>query len=101
MVVPKIEQYTQKPIIEFYESLQGKEVNVQPYYFKSYAHLFYTRKPWYQDEEAYDSNIMLNGNPSRPTFIIVKAGKRKAELIERPDMQFVGDYGGYSVFKRP
>jgi Mn2+/Fe2+ NRAMP family transporter len=44
-VVPKIERYTQGAAIDFYESKQGQNVAVEVLGFKSYAHLFYFKKP--------------------------------------------------------
>lgn len=42
-VVPKIEGYTQRPAIEFFESAQNKDVYVTTIGYKSYAHYFYAR----------------------------------------------------------
>lgn len=43
LIAPKIEAYTQGSAIEFYQSLEGKDIYVYPYHFKSYAHLFYSK----------------------------------------------------------
>lgn len=45
VVVPKIENYSQRPAIEFYKELQGKNVYVTTLGFKSYAHYFYFNMP--------------------------------------------------------
>lgn len=42
-VVPKIEGYTQRPALAFFESVQGKDVYVTTVGYKSYAHYFYAR----------------------------------------------------------
>lgn len=42
-VVPKIEGYTQRPAVEFFESVQGKDVYVTTVGYKSYAHYYYAR----------------------------------------------------------
>ncbi|MEO6135849.1 MAG: glycosyltransferase family 39 protein, partial [Ginsengibacter sp.] len=44
-VVPKIEQYSQGPAIQFYQSLQGQDAYVWPIGFRSYAQYFYLNKP--------------------------------------------------------
>lgn len=41
----KIEAYSQRAAIEFYQQHQGEECYIYPIGFKSYAHLFYTKKP--------------------------------------------------------
>lgn len=44
ILAPKIEPYTQGSPIEFYKSMQGKDVYVEALGYKSYAHLFYSKK---------------------------------------------------------
>src|SRR5690606_36885284 len=58
--VPRIEAYSQRAAIEFYEQLQGQRVSVATVGFKSYAHLFYTRKgnwntPAYEKDKIHRS----------------------------------------------
>lgn len=43
--IPKIEQYTQHAAIEFYEAVADKDFYVETSGFKSYAYLFYSKKP--------------------------------------------------------
>ncbi len=43
--INKIEGYSQAAPLAFFESLEGKDVFVQPMHYKTYAHLFYTKKP--------------------------------------------------------
>lgn len=47
----KVEAYSQRAAIEFYKSLQGKDIYVETVGFKSYAHLFYFQKPIPTTEE--------------------------------------------------
>ncbi|HXC05207.1 MAG TPA: glycosyltransferase family 39 protein, partial [Bacteroidia bacterium] len=42
---PKVEGYSQRAAIEFYESLKKKNCYIDVIGYKSYAHLFYTDKP--------------------------------------------------------
>ena len=43
ILLPKIESYVQKPAIDFYKSLQDKDVYIWPLHHKSYAHYFYAK----------------------------------------------------------
>ncbi len=71
-VVPKIERYSQGPAIDFYESLEGKNVYVWPIGFKSYAQYFYTKKPPTPVYGEEDENFLLKGNITRPAWFVVK-----------------------------
>lgn len=73
-VVPKIEEYSQGPAIEFYKSLQGKDVYVWPIGFKSYAQYFYAKKPPTPIYGDNDEPFLLKGNIDRPAFFVVKVG---------------------------
>lgn len=99
MVVPKVERYTQGPLIEFYKSKRGEHVYVQPYHYKSYAHLFYSRKPL--PSEPYLDHWGVENYPlDRPAYLVAKEGKHARELETREDATYVGTYGGYLVFRR-
>ncbi|MBU3677986.1 MAG: glycosyltransferase family 39 protein [Candidatus Kapabacteria bacterium] len=52
LVAPKIEAYSQGAALDFYQSLRGKDVYVKPLTMKSYAHLFYTQKPYHLSSAA-------------------------------------------------
>jgi 4-amino-4-deoxy-L-arabinose transferase-like glycosyltransferase len=42
--IPKIELYSQNAALEFYESKKNENCIIQPFGFKSFAHLFYSQK---------------------------------------------------------
>lgn len=70
LVVPKIEKYSQAAAIEFFESLQGKDVYVEVVGYKSYAQYFYSqRKPGYNNGNPVDLNVLLTGNLDKPAFL--------------------------------
>ena len=71
-VVPKIERYSQGSAIDFYKSLEGKNVYVWPIGFKSYAQYFYTKKTASPVYGEADENFLLKGNITRPAFFVVK-----------------------------
>lgn len=71
-VVPKIEKYSQGPAIDFYESLQGKDVYVWPIGFKSYAQYFYAKKPATPVYGEKDEQFLLKGNITKTAFFVVK-----------------------------
>ena len=71
-VVPKIEKYSQGPAIEFYKTLQGKNVYVWPIGFKSYAQYFYAKKPASPVYGEADEKFLLQGNIQKPAYFVVK-----------------------------
>jgi 4-amino-4-deoxy-L-arabinose transferase-like glycosyltransferase len=69
---PKIEAYSQRAAIEFYESKKGQDVYVQVLGFRSYAHLFYTQKQASKNENYYSQDWLLSGKVDKPTFFVAK-----------------------------
>jgi 4-amino-4-deoxy-L-arabinose transferase-like glycosyltransferase len=98
-VVPKIEKYSQGPAIDFYESLQGKDLYVWPIGFKSYAQYFYAKKPASPVYGEKDEEFLLKGDIARPAFFVVKITNtgfdstcNNCTLIKRE--------GGFKFYKR-
>lgn len=96
-VVPKIEAYSQRPAIEFYESLQGRDVYVAPVGFKSYAHLYYFQKP--ANQEAKSNDWLLSGDIDKPAYFVVKVNKQ-AQMEKFEDVHKIGQNGGFAFYKR-
>lgn len=98
-VVPKIEQYSQAPAIEFYESLQGKDVYVTTFGFKSYAQYFYFRKQPEPKKESRDNEWLLKGNIDKPACFVAKSTSRK-EIEQIPGVMFLYQKGGFAFYER-
>lgn len=98
-LVPKIELFSQAAAIRFYESKQGMDVYVQPMYYKSYAHLFYSQKAPLADDRSYDHAWLLEGDIDKPVYFITKLNK-VGELEKYPDIIRIGDENGFVFFKR-
>lgn len=123
IIVPKIEKYSQGAAIEFWESLQGKDVYAQPLGYDTYAHYFYTRvKPW--DNAAPDfqrfraaneasfrerfptdwfdhllREWLLEGHLDKPAYFCCHLSKAN-EYAERYGLVKIGGDGGFVFFKR-
>ena len=103
-ITPKIEGYSQRAAIEFFQSFEGKEVYIFPLGYKSYANLFYARKPMFANKEYYkDGKVnegwLLNGPVDRPTYFIAKIQDAK-QYEAMPQLQLVGMKNGFVFFKR-
>ena len=99
LIVPKIELFSQAAAIRFYESKQHENAYVQPMYFKSYAHLFYTQKHKPTNPLAYDHEWLRSGKIDKPVYIVVKNTKM-SELEKYPDIKLMYEENGFAFYKR-
>lgn len=96
---PRIERYTQGAAIDFYKSLQGKDVYVQVYGFKSYAHLFYSQKQPPENPASYNKEWLLHGEIDKPAYFVSKITKAQ-ELRTLPYWEEIESKNGFVFFKR-
>lgn len=101
---PKIEGYSQRAAIEFFKGFEGKEVYIFPLGYKSYANLFYAKKPQFANKEYYkDGKVnegwLLEGNVDRPTYFISKV-QNADQYKKMPQLQCIGEKNGFVFFKR-
>jgi hypothetical protein len=98
-VVPKIERYSQGPAIDFYKSLEGKDVYVWPIGFKSYAQYFYAKKPAWPVYGEADEDFLLKGNITRPAFFVVKITNMHFDSTCN-GCTLIKQEGGFKFYKR-
>lgn len=96
---PKIEAYSQRAAIEFFEQFQGKDVYVKVLGYKSYAHLFYTRKQPPANPQYYNENWLLEGDVDKPTYFICKITSAE-QYRNLPQLEEIGSKNGFVFFKR-
>lgn len=70
--INRIEAYSQRAAIEFFEARKGERCYVITKNYKSYAQLFYTAKPPVTDDRAHDENWLLLGEIDRPVYVVCK-----------------------------
>jgi 4-amino-4-deoxy-L-arabinose transferase-like glycosyltransferase len=105
ILVPKVEGYSQRAAIAFYEGLQGKDVYVDVLAFKSYAHYFYSaRQPRHSPSGVRvpaDSFQMwlLFGPIDRPAYFATKV-QEAARYRAMPQMQELRTENGFVFFVR-
>lgn len=98
-VVPRVEEHSQGSAIEYYRSLQGKQVYVTTYGFKSYAQYFYFRKPFGERPESSDNNWLLTGAIDKPVHVVTRINKAH-EMDQYPAFKKVGSRGGFVFYCR-
>lgn len=98
-VVPKIERYSQGPAIDFYETLQGKNVYVWPIGFKSYAQYFYAKKPASPVYGEADESFLLKGDIKRAAYFVVKITNTGFDSTCN-NCTLIKQEGGFKFYKR-
>ncbi|MEM9983210.1 MAG: glycosyltransferase family 39 protein, partial [Bacteroidota bacterium] len=106
VIVPKIEAYSQRPAVNFYEQLQGEDAYVSTLWFKSYAHYFYFKIPPYDHPEVYDEQGRLNeawllqGDVDKKVYLVLKATDIERMQKEHPQFRLLKREGGFAFFVR-
>lgn len=100
LVVPRIEPYSQGAAIEFYEYLKDKNCYVETLGFKSYAHLFYTKKP--QPEQLVTDEIdwLLKGEIDKPAYFVCKINQANEILQSYPQLKEIYRKNGFVFLVR-
>lgn len=98
-IVPKIERYSQRALIEFFKSKAGEDVYLKNIYFKSYATYFYGNTKPPGNNNFYDENWLLTGQIDKDVYFVTKI--HKAEQLEKyTDIKKIGEKNGFVFFKR-
>lgn len=101
--IGKIESISQRAAIEFFEERQGEDCYVMTAGYKSYAHLFYTQKPYeklYQQEDREPrKEFMLKGPIDKDVYLVTKIHKTK-EIEQYPEFKEIGRKNGFVFYKR-
>ncbi len=98
-VIPKIEGYSQRAAIQFYQSLKGQNVYIEPIGFKSYAHLFYAEKQPITNKNSLDQNWLLYGNIDRTVYFITKINHQDVQRLN-PQIKKIREENGFIFYCR-
>lgn len=94
-LVPRIEKYSQNAAIEFFKSLQNKDIYIETLGYKSYAHLFYSKKKQPIKLESYDTNWLLTGNIDKPAYFSLKITKKEEYFSKYSELQELYEKNGF------
>ncbi len=98
LIVPRVEEYSQKSEIDFFKSLENKDCYVVPYGYKTYAQYFYTNKQKPANNKAYDTNWLLTGKTTKPVYVICKVTKADEFGKNYPNFKKIGEKNGFVFF---
>ena len=100
--VKKIEGYSQRAVIEFYEGLQDKDVYTKTIGFKSYAHIFYaaSRAPEEQTKEnsARPLGWYIHEDIDKDVYFVRKVTNGEMEKIK--GLKEIGRKNGFVFYVR-
>lgn len=97
--VGRIEGYSQRAAISFFEDKIGEDCYVHNFAYKSYAQLFYTRKKVPVNPKSNDENWLLEGDIDKDVYFITKIHKKKFMPV-RDDIVLIGHKNGFVFYKR-
>lgn len=100
LITPKVEPYSQGAAIEFYKSKQGEAAVVEPLRFKSYAHLFYTRRQPQFTRSVADSIRQFNSHPEIPVYYVGKIQNREENERDMPYLEKLYEKNGFVFYRR-
>lgn len=97
--INNIEGYSQRAAIEFFEARQDEKCYVITRNYKSYAQLFYTKKPVVTNVLSYDENWLLTGDVDRPVYVVCKVTSAE-EVAAEPTLNELYRKNGFVFFVR-
>jgi len=97
--INKIEGYTQNAAIEFYKSLEGKNVYIKNVGFKSYAPLFYSKKPSGQKPESKKLHWLLSDEVDKDVYFVTRI-QDEERFQKYPSIKEISRKNGFVFFKK-
>ncbi|MGB3948274.1 MAG: glycosyltransferase family 39 protein, partial [Bacteroidia bacterium] len=101
LIVPRIEPYSQGAAIEFYQYLQNKNCYIETLGFKSYAHLFYSKKPQPTNLVNDEIDWLLKGNIDKPAYFVCKINHADEIQQNYPQLKEIYRKNGFVFLMRP
>lgn len=97
--INRIESYSQRAAIEFFESKVGEDVYLVTDGYKSYAQYFYGKTQEYSRKGEGDREVLYSGDIDKDVYIVTKIHKAD-RLRALPELEEIGSKNGFVFFKR-
>ena len=98
-ITPKVEPYSQGAAIEFYENKSSEGALVETIGFKSYAQLYYAKRPPDLGKTVADSIINLNTHAEVPVYMVGKIQVQEQNMKENPRLEKLYDKNGFVFYR--
>jgi hypothetical protein len=99
MIAPKVEPYSQGAAIEFYEGKRNDPAVIEPLGFKSYAQLFYARRPpelgGIKEEDVFTNKVPAHIQ----AYCVVKIQNAGAYESRFPQLEKLYEKNGFVFYK--
>lgn len=99
LITPKIEPYSQGAAIEFYQTKAPENAILETIGFKSYAQLFYGRRPAYLGKSVADSIFSFNTHPQVPVYLVGKIQNKEKDKKENTHLVELYSKNGFVFYK--
>ncbi len=99
VIVPRIEGYSQRALIEFFKSKAGQDVYIKSINFKSYATWFYGETQPPANKNYYDDQWLLTGAIDKDVYFATKVD-RVHQLDKYTELEKLGEKNGFVFFVR-
>lgn len=106
IMAPKVESYTQRTPIEFFKSLEGKDVYVHSLSYKSYAPYFYQKKEFKNSKfylklsnKEYEEFLLI-GDIDKPAYFSTKINKVDKYFEIQPHLKELYRKNGFVFLMR-
>lgn len=101
LVVPRVEEISQKEAIDFYKSIAKEDKYVFVVGYKSYAHYFYANMQPQTNPRANDFDWLIGGDIDKPVYFITKVGTDESNwLKDNPNLERIGGQYGFIFYRR-
>jgi 4-amino-4-deoxy-L-arabinose transferase-like glycosyltransferase len=90
----RIEGYTQRAAIRFYQNLRGQAVYVRPMGFASYSHLFYFDKQ--PGEPKMNVEEMMHNELDRDAYFVIRLDDKDRFMERYPELELLYIRDGYA-----
>lgn len=101
LVVPRVEEISQKEAIDFYKSIAKEDKYLFVLGYKSYAHYFYANLQPESNPNAKLLGWLLNGDIDKTLYIVTKVGSVENSLIkDHPNLERIGGQYGFIFYRR-
>jgi 4-amino-4-deoxy-L-arabinose transferase-like glycosyltransferase len=97
--INNIEAYSQRAAVEFFKERQGEDCYINTHRYKSYAHLYYSKKQPVDNESSYDKEWLLYGPIDKPAYFVTKVNKTEG-LEDVPGIKELYRKNGFVFYKR-
>jgi 4-amino-4-deoxy-L-arabinose transferase-like glycosyltransferase len=100
LITPRIEGYSQRAAIEFYQNVSTKDAYASPLGFRSYAHLYYANRQPSANHQAFTRQWLLTGDIDKDAYFVVKINKLESNLKKYPSLEVLYEKNGFVFLRR-